>query len=302
MSTKEIIHRISGRVTAVVTENGTTKITIDSTAAGFVPPKGVDGPLNNFFYQPGGLTDAEVAVLRQAQTDGSGVTVSFTMGQGQRDVVSVTAHTKLTVTNDTNAAVEVFVTFAAANPENTCCGTPATVGDFPFLTEEFALRGKFNLAAGATQEFDPQGRCFSGNIGFYIAPQCPVKGADFNNGKTGTNIAEFTLNPNKGCDEAFDISCVNGVNCYMQMKVEKGLGWAYGPKNTPIETIYNKGLQLNAGNPGVYPVNCTTCTGSENAPCSTLPIGPAQTEPICNIQRSQRGGTVQVTLQTVGPV
>jgi hypothetical protein len=213
--------------------------------------------------------------------------------------MSTSNYTKLSVTNDTDSDVEVYVTFAASNNANKCCPTPATVSDFKSLTKVNDLRGKFTLAAKSTQVFDPKGQCFSGNIGFYIVPQCPVEGADFHHGKFGTNIAEFTLNPNEPCFEAFDISCVNGVNCYMMMKVDKGLGWHYGPNNTPIETIYNRALQENEGNPGVFPVNCTDCIQLVgNKPCPTLPVGPAQKERICNIQRSGRGGTVQVILAT----
>ena len=216
--------------------------------------------------------------------------------------MSTPEYTTLSVTNNTGDAVECFVTFAANNPDNKCCPTPASVDDFPFLIKVNDLRGKFLLPIHGTQEFDPEGKCFSGNIGFYIEPQCPVEGADFHHGKDGTNIAEFTLNPNEGCDEAFDISCVNGVNCYMSMNVDSHLGWNYGPEHTPIETIYNKALQENKGNPGVFPVNCTDCIRLVgDAPCPTLPVGPAQEDRICNIQRTERGGEVRILLNTPEP-
>ncbi len=211
-------------------------------------------------------------------------------------------YTKLSVTNQKNEAVEVYVTFAASNPANTCCGSPATVSDFSKLTQVNNLMGKFTLAAKSTHEFDPKGKCFSGNICFYIEPQCPVKGVDFNNGEQGTSIAEFTLNPSESCDEAFDISCVNGVNSFITMKVDKDGGWNYGPDKKSIDMIYNKGLGLNSGNPGVFPVNCTDCIQLVgNKPCPTLPVGPAQTERICNVQRSGRGGVLQVILTDPQP-
>ncbi len=216
-------------------------------------------------------------------------------------------YTKLIVTNDKPEDVEVYVIFAAANPDNQCAPTPATVEDFSkILTKVNDLMGKFTLGANSSQEFDPQGKCFSGAIGFYIEPQCPVEGANFNGGAQGTSIAEFTLNPTAGCDEAFDISCVNGVNCFIQMSVDETSDWHFGPNNTSIGTIgnkiYNKGLQLNAGNPGVFPVNCTDCIRLVNQPpCPTLPIGPAQEERICNIQRSGRGGVLTVTLTDPQP-
>lgn len=213
--------------------------------------------------------------------------------------MDISEYTKLSVTNNTDKAVDVFVTFAAANPDNKCCPTPATVSDFSVLTKVNKLMGTFKLGANQTQDFDPEGKCFSGNVSFYIEPQCPVSGADFHHGKTGTNIAEFTLNPTKGCYEAIDISCVNGVNCFILMKVGEGLGWNYGPEKTAISTIYNRALGENQGNPGVYPVNCTDCVRLVgNPPCPTLPVGPAQVERICNVQRSERGGIVEVSLET----
>jgi len=216
--------------------------------------------------------------------------------------MNTSTYTKLSVTNTTPDAVEVYVTFAAQNSANQCCPTPVGVSSFGFLTQVNNLRGKFTLAPNATQEFDPQGACFSGNIGFYIEPQCPVPGADFHHGGQGTSIAEFTLNPNTPCYEAFDISCVNGVNCFIEMKADKEQGWTYGPNNTPVDHIYNRALQENAGNPGVYPVNCTDCIRLVgDAPCPDLPIGPAQSERICNVQRSGRGGVVQVILANPQP-
>lgn len=213
-----------------------------------------------------------------------------------------TNYTKLSVTNQQKEAVEVFVTFAAANSKNSCCGSPATVSDFPVLTKVNDLMGKFLLAAGTTQEFDPKEMCFSGNVCFYIEPQCPIEGATFNKGEKGTSIAEFTLNPSSGCDEAFDISCVNGINSFIEIEVD-GEGWHYGSNKTPISKIYNKGLGLNSGNPGVFPVNCTDCIRLKgDAPCPTLPVGPAQKERICNIQRTERGGTVNIILARVEPV
>ena len=213
------------------------------------------------------------------------------------DKSSQSDYTKLSVTNNTDKEVEVYVTFAAANAANKCCPKPACIADFDFLTKVNDLMGKFNLGPNATQQFDPKELCFSGNVCFYIEPQCPVKGADFNGGKEGTSIAEFTLNPCTGCEETFDISCVNGVNSYIKMTVEKDAGWYYGPNDTPVTSIANKGLQQNKGNPGVYPVNCTDCIRLVgDKPCNCLPVGPAQTERICNIQRSGRGGELQITL------
>ena len=219
---------------------------------------------------------------------------------------TVKNYTLLKVTNQESSPVVVYVTFAAQNPSNECCPSPVGVSNFPFLTQVDgnSLMGYFTLDAQSSQILDSDGQCLSGNICFYIMPQCPVEGADFNNGEFGTSIAEFTLNPNENCAEAFDISCVNGVNSFIVMKTDPNSGWQYGPNNTPLSTvnneIYNRGLQDNTGLPGVYPVNCTDCiqlVGTK--PCPTLPIGPPQNERICNIQRNSTDGVFGGMLEVI---
>ncbi|MDF5733748.1 MAG: hypothetical protein PUP92_38700 [Rhizonema sp. PD38] len=105
--------------------------------------------------------------------------------------------TKLAIHNAAKNAVKVFLTFGASGP---VCSNPVGVGDFPILSHipNSPLQGTFTLEAGATHQFDPKGRCFTGNVGFFILPQCPVAGADFHHGKEGTNIGEFTLNVSGG--------------------------------------------------------------------------------------------------------
>lgn len=206
------------------------------------------------------------------------------------------SYTQLSVKNQQPQPVKVYVTFADTNQSNKCAPNPAGLADFPFLKPVNRLVGTFTLGAGATKNFDPKGKCFSGNICFNIQPQCPVKNATFPNGKQGTSIAEFTLNPNQGCAEAFDISCVNGVNSFIKITTGSN-GWTYGPDSKPIDTIYNKGLTQNKGLPGVYPVNCTDCIKLVGCPpCPTLSVGPAQTSRICNVQRNGRGGILQIIL------
>jgi len=203
--------------------------------------------------------------------------------------------TMVAIHNATKEDVNVYVTFGLAGPG---CKNPVGVSTFPLLLSIAPLMGTFHLAAGAIQDFDPEGRCFTGNVSFYIPPQCPVTGANFPNGQYGTNIGEFTLNVSEG-DEAFDISCVNGVNCWMKMTVT-GSGWGYGPQNTPISSISNKALGCNSKNPGVYPVNCTDCIQLVgDPPCPSLQIGPAQKERICNIQRDVQPGSNDVLTITL---
>lgn len=209
-------------------------------------------------------------------------------------------YTKMSVTNNTADTVDVYVVFAASDTANKCCPSPATPADFSFLNSipHNDLMATFKLEPKATQYFDPKEKCFSGNFGFYIEPQCEVKGADFKNGKNGTSIGEFTLNPGD-CDEAFDISLVNGINSYLKIEVDSGLGWEYGPKKKAITSIHNKAMNSNSGNPGVYPVNCTDCIRLVgDKPCPGLAKAKEQPARICNIQRIERGGVVRLSLES----
>lgn len=88
MTTNQKIYSISGRVKAISDKDGITSVTIDSTAYGQVPTQGVDGPLNNFFYSPGGISAEQEAVFVAAQSSKAGVTVYFTMGGDAGRVVS----------------------------------------------------------------------------------------------------------------------------------------------------------------------------------------------------------------------
>ncbi|MFU2208349.1 hypothetical protein [Solidesulfovibrio sp. C21] len=203
--------------------------------------------------------------------------------------------TRVAIHNATKDSPDIYVIFGVAGP---VCPNPVDVPDFPALLAIGNHVGTIGISPGQALELDPKGRCFSAIVGFYIMPQCPVPGANFPNGQYGTNIGEFTLNVTGG-QEAFDISCVNGVNCWMEMTVT-GSGWGYGPQNTPISSISNKALGCNSGNPGVYPVNCTDCIQLiGNPPCPSLQIGPAQKERICNIQRDVQSGSNDVLTITL---
>lgn len=88
MTTDQKIYFISGRVKAISNNDGMTSVTLDSTAYGQIPTHGVDGPLNNFFYSPGGISAAQEAVFVAAQNSQAGVTVYFKMSGDAGRVVS----------------------------------------------------------------------------------------------------------------------------------------------------------------------------------------------------------------------
>jgi hypothetical protein len=146
---------------------------------------------------------------------------------------------------------------------------------------------------------DIPGKCTSGNVTFGApdGPSCPS--ADL---PTGVTTAEFTLNTGD-VDEAIDVSLVNGYNTKVKMTTEGGgADWTYGPSNTAISEIVAKHLGANAGNPGVYPENCTDCIHLVGDPvCPGFSTNPTcQGSRICNVQRAgtDSGGTVMITLES----
>lgn len=103
MTTDQKIYSISGRVKAISSKDGLTSVTLDSTAYGQVPTHGLDGPLNNFFYSPGGISAEQEAVFVDAQSSKTGVTVYFTMeGSAGRLVSEVRYVAEQTITATQN--------------------------------------------------------------------------------------------------------------------------------------------------------------------------------------------------------
>ena len=210
-------------------------------------------------------------------------------------------HTKVLVTNDTDTAVEVFVTFAKST-SGLDGNNNITVDDFSFLTKVNSLKGKFILDSKSTQLFNCQTKSFFADISFYINHQCPVPGADFHHGKDGTNLARFQLQayPQDMCLESFYLDCSKGINSYMVINAHpdgyaNDSNWSYNGSGDPtIFTIYNKGLQENTGNPGVLYVN--------SPDCPSLPVSPQpQENTMWPISRMGTGSLVQLFLKTSAP-
>ena len=134
--------------------------------------------------------------------------------------------------------------------------------------------------------------CLSGTVTFDALPNCPCQ--TYPNGVTQ---AEFTLNPSNQ-SEVIDITLVNGNSNVIAMDMVGGGPWLLETTNAPTTHIQNLAFPAsNADNPGIYPQNCTICTGTnDKAPC-TLPNTPCSSQAICQVQRSNGvGGKIVVTL------
>ncbi|MFG6095082.1 hypothetical protein SPB21_07520 [Leptothoe sp. ISB3NOV94-8A] len=72
------MNKLTGRVQTVKTKsNDNAIVVIDSTSHGNLPPKGTDGPLDNYFYFPGSMTEDQLSEFKRAQGSNLGVTVEF---------------------------------------------------------------------------------------------------------------------------------------------------------------------------------------------------------------------------------
>jgi len=69
--------------------DGTTKVTVDSSAYGNAPSPGVHGPLENYFYAPTEMTMQQLAQFQSALTGGLVVTVNFTLVNNNRGIDNI---------------------------------------------------------------------------------------------------------------------------------------------------------------------------------------------------------------------
>lgn len=83
-------HEISGKVTKIKTNrDGSTQVCVGSTATGGVPGPNDPIVLTNYFYGPGGFSDAQLDEFKRAQSDGLCVKVTWQVENGVRQVNSV---------------------------------------------------------------------------------------------------------------------------------------------------------------------------------------------------------------------
>jgi hypothetical protein len=210
------------------------------------------------------------------------------------------SQTHLTVTNDTNSPVQVYLTLGTVDG----CAQNVTLNDIPFVTNRVnANQGSFKLAPHDSQTYTaPPNTCLSGNFSFGGPPMnCP----DRSQFPSGMNLAEFTINnspqgPN--AQETIDISGVYGTNAHLKFQVSGGGAWNDGGSQHNVTQFENRGLTDNIDISGVFPYGCDDCT-RRTSPTVTC-LGPnvppfpnvCDTTHICNVQRdaSTAGGTVQV--------
>jgi hypothetical protein len=203
---------------------------------------------------------------------------------------TVNKNTSLCIINCTNDTVLTYITLGSVGDTNY---VQNTFGVFGVL--DSAVQTSFYLLPYDTINYiSPVGKGINGNITFGYAPQnCP----DTTQTPDGINLFEFNLNDNflVNAQETIDISCVSGVNSFMQVAMIDGGLW-----NNGIDTVLfflNGSLYNNLNQSGVYPFGCDSCVGiTKKTPyCSGhKPYAKPQSKNICNIQRnaSSFGGTV----------
>lgn len=237
-----------------------------------------------------------------------------------------TGQTKLSIKNDSNASVQVYLTLGAfpsfygTNPGFVQNVSQVTFNP-PVTWNGSGLQGSFTLAKGTKVSYtSPPGTAISGNVSFGTPPNtCPPVAYP-----NGINLGEFTLNNNTSAyvnaanapqpQEALDISCVNGVNCRLMYNMNTNnvpSGSTGGPWLTTGQssvtsfsnlTLGSKPKSPNLNRVGVYPPGCDDCTSSVNPGCNTVWLnwGDANTKSNCTVVRvaaTQSGGEVIITFK-----
>ena len=189
--------------------------------------------------------------------------------------------TKIKIFN-TAEDVMVWITLGSV------AGCLQDVSQIPWVESGSGLQGSFSLPGNSSVEaWAPDGMGFNGNISFGSPPMnCPpIEFPD------GINLFEFMLNngfQDGVPQETIDISCVDGVNAYMEVAIiDNKTPWNAGPNVKNVAHFSNELIYRNSGSVGVYPFKCDICTGSANPPDCGDGKKPAkpQDEPICNVQR-----------------
>jgi hypothetical protein len=142
----------------------------------------------------------------------------------------------LTVHNQLGAARKFYLGFKGG----LACYSKS---DFPFCTFETDAACSFTIPANQTKSIEFSKGCT-------VSPAIAVDNLPW--GPCPTTLGELTLSD--GNTDTYDISLVNGFNVAMTLAPGSG------------QTISAAAATGNHANPGVYPLGCDICTGTENPP------------------------------------
>lgn len=212
--------------------------------------------------------------------------------QNNTDTIVEDTLCRIQIINASDSDITVYITLGSTP------GCLQQASDIPFVTDTIGLNvGYFILHAGdSTICYAPEDMGFNGNITFNSQPiNCPT-----NTFPNATNLFEFIINNafQPGIPQnSVDISCVAGANCVMKVYLDGGSAWNASDSFPDVDSIYNAGVLLNSGLPGVFPYGCDTCTGAKNPPSCAVSDKDKQKLPICNVQRDAigaGGGVIRV--------
>lgn len=111
----------------------------------------------------------------------------------------------------------------------------------------------------------------------------------------GINIFEFTVNTPSNGNESTDLSCLDGLNSYLELTVSDTVNWIAGGKKI-VSAKNTWPLEANCGIPGVYPYHCDVCIDTLTPPhpvcfpwkgCSDNPVNDCQFD-----RATVRGGKI----------
>jgi hypothetical protein len=183
--------------------------------------------------------------------------------------------TDIVILNNVTDSVQVYVTLQSTEDVRGLWG----------ITDTSVAKCKGNFWAKKGVEYHlNRSTPIEGAIVTFEGDNQSCQAAITNGFPTGLNNFEFTVNvPN----EALDISCVDGVNSYIQASMPSNWG------ATDIKNTFP--LFANVNQLGVFPYQCTVCSAVNHPPSQCWGNAPQCSTTPCQLNRTnQIGGTVLV--------
>jgi hypothetical protein len=213
-----------------------------------------------------------------------------------KEAKTVSAPTKLIITNQNTDSVVVYITLGGVSKNQKSKWVQSVKNIFGITNS--GLVGTLKLGPKDTLSYTPpKGKAIQGNICFLTrSSQC-------NGDVSGTTVVEFCLNNYgtiKNAQETADISCVSGITYIASVDFAGGKGvWtANSPGYDTINHIQNDTMGKNTNLVGIYPYGCDDCVKVAAPPTCTISNHETpSTNNICQVQRNAylSGGSVTIS-------
>jgi hypothetical protein len=201
------------------------------------------------------------------------------------------AYTDVTIQNVANDSVKVYLTLQSTN---------SVIGLFGIKSSDTtgsSSQGYFYALKDSVYHLNYKSSLEGWKISFE-APPMDCSQAIKMGYSNGINVVEGSINVDY---EAFDIGCIDGINCIIKTSVTDTMNWTTGV-NDYQQKFYtatnNFQPQSNLNVRGVFPYRCTDCIDIDTANippnCFNLPYR-VNAKRICQVNRANHcGGAINI--------